>query len=288
MIAEFPLPRTGEAPGMLHRLWTSIVGIRQYRSLIAAGAGRAVAQILFLVLALVFTQSVSSYRSTRDVLGTLAERISGWPDFGLADGRFEFSGPMPFVAEQGDTAIIIDTEGGQGRELLAARADGILITGGELVIKRVDGRIVSSRWADLPFSTSRDRLARALPGLLWPIAIGAGLCKLIWHAAAKGVAGVILGLLGLLAAGGSLRFNQAFTIGLCALTGPVLLSIARAAAFPSLTTAQSLAFFLAYWGWAAAVTIAAAAHLRREAAASAAALIAAADERDDDGEFNLI
>lgn len=273
---------------MLHRLWTSIAGIRQYRSLVAAGAGRAVAQILFLVLALVFTQGVSFYRNTREVLGALAEEVADWPDFRLADGRFEFSGPMPFVAEQDDTTFIIDTEGGQGLELLAARADGILITGGELVIKRIDGRIVTNRWADLPLSTSRDRLARTLPGLLWPIVIGIGLCKLAWHAAAKGIAAVILGLLGLLAAGGRLRFNQAFTIGLCALTGPVLLSIARAGAFPSLTTTQSLAFSLAYWGWAAAVTMAAAAHLRREDAASAAALTAAADERDDDGEFNLI
>ena len=98
--------------------------------------------------------------------------------------------------------------------------------------------------SDLPFETSRDRLARSMPGWVWPITALIFLGLLLGNLLAKGFSALLLGLAGLAAGGGRVPFGQTYQISLYAMTGPILLSLAKNLTYPKLPF-----FFVLYWGW---------------------------------------
>jgi len=61
-----------------------------------------------------------------------------------------------------------------------------------------------------------------------------------------------------------LRYSQAFAVSLYALTGPILLALAKNLLYPDLPF-----FFVLYWGWALAYTVLAALAIKKDLAAPA-------------------
>ncbi len=77
----------------------------------------------------------------------------------------------------------------------------------------------------------------------------------------KGFSALLLGLVGLAVGGGRVSFNQTYQIGLYAMTGPILLSLAKNLTYPKLPF-----FFLLYWGWASAYVILAVLAMKKDLA----------------------
>lgn len=247
------------------RFWYSLVGVRRYRTLVAEGLGRALGQICLLILVAVIAFGIRTYQRTHEILDVLSTQMAEWPDFRLADGRFTFTGEMPYIAAGDDMTFIIDTEDSGGMEIYGSYAKGLLLTADKVYFKDRGRPSTTLSWSDLPFETSRDSLARNLPGWLWPILILVVLCLLFYNLAAKGLTGLALGLIGWMAAGGrGLRYSQAFAVSLYALTGPILLALAKNLLYPDLPF-----FFVLYWGWALAYTVLAALAIKKDLAAPA-------------------
>lgn len=247
----------------LRRFWTSLAGARNAQSLVAAGVSRAIGHLCLLTLILTAAYGIRGFYRARDVLAFLADEVARWPDFRLQDGRFQFAGRMPFVSVQEDMAFIIDTEGEGGRAIFDQYPGAVLLTAARIYYKNPGTPAAPLDWSNLPIETSRDRLARSMPGWVWPITALVVLWFLVYNLAAKGISALLLGLAGLAAARGRVSFDRTFTLGSYALTGPILLSLAKNLAYPGWPF-----FFVLYWGWALAYVLTAASGMRKAAGAA--------------------
>ena len=245
----------------LRRFWTSLTGVRNYQSLVAAGFGRAFGHICLLIVILAIAYGIRDFGKARDVLDFLAQEVVKWPDFRLQDGRFQFAGQMPFVSVQENMAFIIDTEGEGGRAIFDQYPEAILLTETTGLLQEPDTKTTPINWSDLPFEASRDGLARSMPGWVWPITALIVLGLLLGNLIAKGFSALLLGLVGLAAGGGRVSYGQTYQVSLYALTGPILLSLAKNLLYPKLPF-----FFLLYWGWALAYVILAVLAMKKDLA----------------------
>ncbi|MGE5549004.1 MAG: DUF1189 family protein [Bacteroidota bacterium] len=214
----------------MRRLWFSLRGVRHYPDLVADGLRGAVRYLLALVLVLTALRGIGQYREIGFVLQRSSQIVATWPDFSLAKGRFSFAGAMPYTIADKDLVVIVDTSGETAPDVLELYpgGSGVLLTATGFYFRGRGRQTAGGRWADLPFETTRDRLARLLPGLHWPIFALAVIWSLGAGVAAKALSLVVLALAGWLASGArELRFGQAATVAAHAMTGSILLAAAK-------------------------------------------------------------
>ncbi|MGE5528790.1 MAG: DUF1189 family protein [Patescibacteria group bacterium] len=256
----------------------SLAGLRYYPLLVRGGVRRALRYLLLLVLFVVIVFGARNYVRVGRVLAAVAEDMAGWPDFSLRDGRLSFKGRMPYYAYSGNTVYLIDTTGATGPEALNRYTNGFLLTATHVYLKDPLFPSTPIAWRDLPFETTRDRLAGSLGRLFWPIFALVVLYLLLGNLAGKALAACVLGLAGWLATGcRGLTYGQSLAAAAYALTGPTLLAIAKNLFFPHAPAARYFGWL--YWGLAAAWTILAVLRVKRSMAPAAGAG-QAGDDRD--------
>lgn len=203
-----------------------------------------------LLLAVVLTISavITVVNLKRSIESVVADLQAG-PDFQLKEGKFSFSGPMPYrLGHPGEGEVIIDTTGQTTREsLVGARPNTILITEDAYHSVSPFGQISSQEFKLLPITMTKADVVgfvRALPTMT---AFGY-LFVYVAQLGFKALDAVILGVIALLYGSATRRkisFDLGFRLGLYAMTMPILIQWL----LPGFTTLTRWGFAI-WWGLA--------------------------------------
>lgn len=216
----------------IERLVAATIGFNGYARLgrfQASGFG-----FMAFILAVVMTIScvyttVTFNREWGREVGNLDEV----PDFAVRNGQVDFKAPMPYIVEEGNSIIIIDTTGKTQPEDLERYQTGILITR-DTVYQVNMGQIQTIDLSQVPINVNKSDVVRFIRGLWIFIPIGY-VFMYLFQLGFKALDAVILGLVGLIygsATGRKVEFGLAFKLGLYAVTVPMALQWL----IPNLTT----------------------------------------------------
>lgn len=180
------------------------------------------------LLILVFIAGTRTVLNTRGDFREAAGTLAAGPDFGLRGGEAYFAGDMPYeVVDDGRLRIVVDTTGATGPEVLAQRAEGLLVTRHKLYQKQAYRGVQEVDLRAVPVTVTRDDIVGLVRNLHWFVIAGYGFFY-AYSLGAKAVAAVVLALFGLLygaIAKRQVTFGLGWKLGCYALTVPVALQL---------------------------------------------------------------
>ena len=234
---------------LIEQFSNSLWNFRSYKSLSQTKGGKSFLYILLLFLIVYFIGNIYVSTQINDVIGHLGTALKeDIPDFRLADGKFSFSGPMPYRFEEDGFLMIVDTTGQTSLNEFEGVMNGILITEEELTTIET-GRTQILSFSDFrSLEISKDQIIDFLPGIngiIWVILV-------IWFFFA--FAGKLFGILvlALLSMIATVMFHQKLTflnqwnVAIYASTLPMLIKLGNTLLGNPLS---GIMFFL-YWGLA--------------------------------------
>jgi len=208
----------------LERLKAAVAGFNGYADLgrdRASGFG-----FMALILLLVMTISCigSTVRFSSD-LGGAAVQLQQAPDFRIVNGEIEYDGPMPVVAEDGNSLFILDTTGQTGPEANEGRPNSMLVTR-NVVYQYRTGRLEQFDLpSTLPITLTKADLVGMLQKLWIVVPIGY-VFMFLFQLGFKALDACILGAVALIWGSSTNRkvdFGLGFKLGLYAMTIPMAL-----------------------------------------------------------------
>ena len=234
---------------LIEQFSNSLWNFRSYKSLSQTKGGKSFLYILLLFLIVYFIGNIYVSTQINDVIGHLGTALKeDIPDFRLADGKFSFSGPMPYRFEEDGFLMIVDTTGQTSLNEFEGVMNGILITEEELTTIET-GRTQILSFSDFrSLEISKDQIIDFLPsinGIIWVILV-------IWFffAFAGKLFGIlVLALLSMIATAmfhQKLTFLNQWNVAIYASTLPMLIKLGNTLLGNPLS---GIMFFL-YWGLA--------------------------------------
>ena len=160
---------------LIEQFSNSLWNFRSYKSLSQTKGGKSFLYILLLFLIVYFIGNIYVSTQINDVIGHLGTALKeDIPDFRLADGKFSFSGPMPYRFEEDGFLMIVDTTGQTSLNEFEGVMNGILITEEELTTIET-GRTQILSFSDFrSLEISKDQIIDFLPsinGIIWVILV---------------------------------------------------------------------------------------------------------------------
>jgi hypothetical protein len=234
---------------LIQQFSNSLWNFRSYKNLSQTKGGKSFVYILLLFLFIYAIGNIYVSIQINDVISSVGAAMQeNVPDFRLANGKFSFSGSMPYRIEDAGYLFIIDTTGQTSADDLRDVLNGILITEDEMIMQQT-GRTEILRFSDLSsLEISRDQIVQFLPsinGIIW-----IGMAVWFFFAFAGKLFGIlILALLSMIA---SAMFNQKLTflnqwnVAIYASTLPMLIKLVNTL----LGGPLSGVMFILYWGLA--------------------------------------
>lgn len=234
---------------LIQQFSNSLWNFRSYKTLSQTKGGKSFVYILLLFLIIYTIGNVYVSVQINDVISSIGAAMQdSVPDFQLANGKFSFSGPMPYRIEDARSLFIIDTTGQTSADEFSGALNGILITEDEMMIFQTS-RTEILRFSDLsPLEISRDQIVQFLPNI--NIIIWIGMVVWFFFAFAGKLFGILL--LALLSMIASAMFNQKlnflnqWNVAIYASTLPMLIKLINTL----LGGPLSGAMFILYWGLA--------------------------------------
>lgn len=233
------------------KIIASMTGSAAYPELIRTGTGRAMGYLALWLLLVVALAGMGSVGRSLQPARALQVAMVRLPDFGLRGGEVYFEGQMPYKVDMGDDGVFIVDTGASGADQLKDYSRGILVTKNH-VYQKSSGGVEDTDLSPLRtanFSVSRSDLIRYAG--YWPGFVAFfQVFRYAWNLAAKLLAALILGLIGLAAGRQVIGFEGTFTAALYALTLPAAIDILAPRPFPN----SGWLITLVYWGLGIAFT----------------------------------
>lgn len=230
---------------LIKQFTNSLWNFRSYKKLADIKGGKSFLYLflVFTLIFLIFSVKVSMEASAGIEMARAALR-NDVPDFRFEDGEFHCEGEMPYVFEDGDSRIIIDTTGATTAEALDGIQNGFLLTNDTLYQKSL-GTLEAMELSQFPFEFSKDTIIELLPSIMVWVYIGLFLFYLISFAG-KLFSILMLTLITMIATAvfsQKLNFSNQWNIALYAATLPSILQLLNNLSGGPL----GFAFFFVYW-----------------------------------------
>lgn len=224
----------------------SVIDFSFYKSIKENKFAKTFLYLLLLLLIIHSMITIRNYVLVKNVMERASIELSqNIPDFELKDGKFKFSGKMPYYASSSTNEIfVIDTTGSVDARVLNNVMAGVLITEDAVYLKNnLQSQTISLadfKGADF----NKQDLIEFIPKLSWLVLI-AMIVSFVFVLGWKLFNAVLLALLGILISAAykvDLKYRHLFNFSVYALTLPMIIKLAV-----DISGYYIPLFFVIYW-----------------------------------------